>query len=405
MTRALLATILLSTSLTHHFVKANELELIQGQVEPLVVKDSVNEDGFTLTARDGTELYFSNSPKTEEAKQVFESMTPEMQKEFLESRKTILNFTAKVLKFGKLKYGLGQIIKNKITQIVSKVRRNGNPLDHLINDAQTANGLPQTDSLSVNHTKAKHELGKGVLNQIDQQLWLAAPVVASQNEFTISAWLGVILEAGGRHRGVGGSLGFGLNIGYNKDSKAFVFEIFQDIDSYEKGITGVLLAGLTPKIGINLINQKAGEEMKSRTGQSLYPPVAPLFSSKYSDMAVIGLSSALLSFPPLIGDGMAYVNTSDRRTLLRVTVSPVMKGFLRFKVAPPDITPLVRGIKNLKSVGANIRSAWESRDKTPILQRVSDFAYDIKIMTRVLARNPASKSSISCETLLATSHY
>lgn len=66
-------------------------------------------------------------------------------------------------------------------------------------------------------------------------------------------------------------------------------------------------------------------------GSTFYPPAVPMFSSTSPELFVTGFSSSLGFPPPPLGDLMTFTNKFERNSLIRVTVSPFVRGFVRLE--------------------------------------------------------------------------
>jgi hypothetical protein len=182
--------------------------------------------------------------------------------------------------------------------------------------------------------------------------------VARQNEYAISISAGLALLTGIGKKTVGGSFALGINIGFNRDEKHMVFEFFTEVDRMDRALTPMFMVGLSPKIGFMLKEQKRGKEMIMRQGYTFYPPAFPLYSTTSAQMVSMGINSALLTFPSILGDAFSYINKTWRQPLLRIVISPVMKGIFRVQVPGYEKDgPLFQTVSNLKhEILSRIRS-------------------------------------------------
>lgn len=313
--------------------------------EAVVEANSIHNELKIVTPK-GAEHIFSLLPPTENAIDIYSIMSPEDQMKFQESRLFFLSKAAIVLEKSELPIGFGSLIRQKLIYLFKKKDRDNKPL-----------------SFSKSRTKGQ-EVVSQVLQEIDQKLWSQAPIVAQQNEFAISVGIGVSGIAGYQRKVVGGSAGIGFNIGMNRQEKAFVFEIATEIEKVEVAITPTFMFGLAPKIGFLLKKQDRGSEMIMREGHTLYPPMVPGYVATSSQMVNMGFNSALLSFPPLIGDAFSYLNQTWRFPLFRIVVSPLLRGIIRLQF--PGVTkdgPLIQKINNMIF---EVTSRYKNRIKSKI---------------------------------------
>lgn len=172
---------------------------------------------------------------------------------------------------------------------------------------------------------------QGILQGIDYKLWSQAPLLIDSNEFGLSASVGVLAETGVLRKGGGGAEELGLSFAYNKQSRAFVFEIFHNSEKFDNTKAAVSVIGVVGKLGLSMAHKDQGFETRTMRGSSFYPPAVPGFSSNGSDMFVAGASTSLGLPPPPLADLLTFTNHYDRNALIRVTISPLVKGYVRIQ--------------------------------------------------------------------------
>jgi len=206
------------------------------------------------------------------------------------------------------------------------------------------------DSLSFVKVKMKHAIGKGkdetlpskvafaersqrviqnILRSVDYKLWSQAPLLLASNEYGLSMSVGIQAETGVMHKGGGGADELGLSLAYNKEKRAFVFEIFHNSENFDNTKAAVTVLGIVGKGGLVMSRRSGAEKIK---GTSFYPPVVPGFSTISPDYFAGGVSSSLGFPPPPLADLMTYTNRFERNALIRITVSPIVKGFVRLQI-------------------------------------------------------------------------
>jgi hypothetical protein len=260
----------------------------------------------------------------EDISSAYMQMSKADRKRFQENRMFFLTRAATLLDRGDLAVGFGSIVKHKLRTVCGKLWAKINLVEELAKDS-----LPDDEETPQTVKERGQEIIEGILHSFDRQLWVSAPVVAYQNEFAVTVGISGMIEGGAGQKGHGGSMGLGLNMGFNRDSKSFVFEIVSSIDTFKRAFTPFFMMGLTPSLGFGLRVNQQGQEMEKRNGTTLYPPAAPGFFSRSANMLSLGLSSALFSFPPLIGDAFWYVNNTSRKPLFRIEISAVTNRFIR----------------------------------------------------------------------------
>lgn len=235
----------------------------------------------------------------------FDAMTEPMKAKFLMNRDLFFQNAAKVLHTLDWAIGIGSVTKEKILFFKRKEKTN------------------------EAFKERKSRIVMAILSGMNKQLWHDAPVVGNANEFALSASVGLGLEGGALKKGWGGQVDLGITMGVNKTQKAFVFQIFRNLEKFSSTLMPAMIyAGLVGKAGIQIIeNTKGGIE--TRKGTTFYPPAAPGFLTETPSMASSGVSSGIGFPPPPIADLLTFTNELDHKALLRVVVSPTLKGFVR----------------------------------------------------------------------------
>ncbi|MCE3010600.1 MAG: hypothetical protein LW875_08305, partial [Proteobacteria bacterium] len=141
-----------------------------------------------------------------------------------------------------------------------------------------------------------------VLSSIDRQLWSQAPLVARATEFGVNASLGLGAEGGVMNKGFGGQFDIGISFGFNRESKSFVFQIYQNLEKFNSTKMGAMgYLGVAGKLGIMISNRTPGEATKPLSGSTFYPPGVPAYFSETPHMFSSGMSSGLGLPPPPFG--------------------------------------------------------------------------------------------------------
>lgn len=308
---------------------------------------------WSLQVRAGLEvnIHLSNSEyvvelspeQQSEAQKKLDSLSQQERKSFFSTRADFLRLAAIGLQKIKVGFGIGAVIYNKVsfyrhrkdTQKYFDLAEtmSGDSRQSLISSIISYDEEMQTkqemfESLSLK--EKGDEIILRMLQSLDRTLWEGAPIVSRANEFGVMAAIGPQLEAG-TYSGnkIGGLFDIGLSLGYNRDQKALVFQIFRDKEKFvSTQMPAIFIAGVVVKAGPTIANQK--RELTTR-GISFYPPMVPGFSTTTELSFNAGFSSGLTWPPSPLGDMLTYANESERRVWIRMTFSPLQKGFVSIR--------------------------------------------------------------------------
>ncbi len=256
-----------------------------------------------------------------EGRDSYLALSSSEQARFLRRRSQFLAAATTVLNSTRIFYGVGTLVKNQLRQVFRRGARSRDPLSDL------GKSLPQQ---STNLRALRWWALETAVRNLDKTLFENARIVSNQNEFSVSASLAVIGEAGVGRRGFGGSAGLGVSFGFNSAKKAIAFEIFSEIEKLDRALTPTAQIGLVPRVGMNVYNQITGAEMNARRGNTVYPPLS--YVSATPDLWAMGATTSLMAFPPLLPEFMVYTHQVVRKSLLRVVVSPVLPGWFRINL-------------------------------------------------------------------------
>lgn len=247
----------------------------------------------------------------------FESMSPQQKEKFKNMRIHFLTNAARILNSTKFALGAGSLVGDGFSFVTLKAKK------------VFGKGESQQPPEKRTFKERSHQVTQSLLRGIDYKLWSQAPLVMESNEFGISVAAGFLAETGIMRRGAGGIEEVGINLGYNKTSKAFVFEIFHNSEKFDNTKGAFTVFGLVGKAGL-MISRRNGSE--TQKGSAFYPPMLPAYSMTSSEYFTAGFSSSLGFPPPPFSDVMMYTNKFESHSLIRITVSPVVKGFVRMEV-------------------------------------------------------------------------
>lgn len=271
----------------------------------------------------------------------FDSMSAKDQEKFQTKRRNFLAKAARALSLMKYGFGMGSIVKEKIIyqfgEIKSSMQMNrmrhsdpGTYQDFIAATDRTleARILAREQKAALSLKDRSNQITSSFLKGIDMQLWQQAPLFVNSNEFGVVASAGLELLAGKREKGWGGILELGISIGYNSKERSLIFQIVNNREAYKSSPLPVFfLTGATVKLGGYIANQRPGE--LTRKGLSYYPPIVPGYSSTTKDSFATGFSTGLTWPPSPLGDLLTYTDKLSQTTLLRISISPIQKGFIR----------------------------------------------------------------------------
>ncbi|WP_413580761.1 hypothetical protein [Bdellovibrio sp. HCB288] len=248
--------------------------------------------------------------------EAYEKLSEENKQKFREMRLHYLTNAAQVLNSTKFALGAGSLVGNGFSFIKVKTKQ------------AFGKETPQTEKLHRTFAQRSDQAILSVLKGMDYKLWSQAPLLIDSNEFGLSASVGIVAETGVMKRGAGGAEEMGLSLAYNKTKKAFVFEIFHNTERFDNTKAAISVIGVVAKTGMTMGHREGAETLK---GHSFYPPAIPGFSMNSPEYFAAGFSSSLGLPPPPLADLLTFTNKFERHSLIRVTVSPVVKGFVRIQ--------------------------------------------------------------------------
>lgn len=249
----------------------------------------------------------------------FESLSPERQQKFKEMRLHFLANAARILSASKFVFGAGSLVGDGFSFVTMKVKKAFNK-----SGSSDATSLSQQRSFQERSQQTIYAVLKG----LDYKLWSQAPLVIDSNEFGVSVSLGLLAESGILRYGGGGAEEVGISFAFNKSDRAFVFEIFHNSENFDNTKAAISVLGVVGKAGFTLGRRQGAETLR---GSSFYPPAVPGYSASSPEYFSVGFSSSLGLPPPPLADLLTFTNQFDRKALIRVTVSPVVKGFIRLQ--------------------------------------------------------------------------
>lgn len=292
----------------------------------------------------GQSTYLVEAPSAEN-RQLFDSLPEQDKKAFSANRTLFMGIAARALQAMKYGFGAGVVVKDRLRYALDvykdrRLQKKMNELDDNVREDYLAarerfwaERLAEEDAQARLTLREKSEkVITSILTSLDHKLWSQAPVFAHSNEFGVMASAGLQLVGGAGNRGWGGLFDIGISIGFNRDSRALVIQIFRDFEKFQSTVMkAVFVTGLVGKAGIYVANQAEGH--LTHKGSGYYPPMVPGFSASTPDSFTSGFSSGgPFTWPPSpVADFITYSTRLDQQVLLRVSVSPLLKGFVRIQ--------------------------------------------------------------------------
>ncbi|GIL16745.1 MAG: hypothetical protein BroJett040_04960 [Oligoflexia bacterium] len=271
-------------------------------------------------------LVWSEQPFSQIDTATYEGMEDKDKFNFQTNRYLFLKATETALLKVNWTLGMGSLVGEKLVFVKDKVK---SALSKEEKQEQTA-----FENMQETFRERSHRVVRNVIKALDRNLWEKAPVISRSNEFGVSAAVGIQALGGVGEKGWGRIIDLGLSFGYHKETKSLVFQIFLDREKFKSTMMkAVFIAGVVGKAGVYIANQKDSSQAPSRKGESFYPPMIPGFQSTTPELVNFGGSSGLTWPPSPLGDMMTYTTTLDNDALLRITISPIMKGFVRISSA------------------------------------------------------------------------
>ncbi|WP_413577795.1 hypothetical protein ACLVWU_04965 [Bdellovibrio sp. HCB290] len=243
----------------------------------------------------------------------YEQLSDEHKKHFREVRLQYLTNAARILNSTKFAMGAGSLVGDGLSFVKVNVKK----------------AFGKDTVIEKEHLTFKQKSDRAVLSILkgmDYKLWSQAPLLIDSNEFGLSVSAGIVAETGVLKRGAGGAEEVGFSLAMNKHKKAFVFEIFHNSEKFDNTKAAISVIGMVGKVGMTMGHREGAETLK---GHSFYPPAIPGFSMNSPEYFAAGFSSSLGLPPPPLADLLTFTNKFERQSLIRVTVSPVVKGFVR----------------------------------------------------------------------------
>ncbi len=277
----------------------------------------------------------ANDQITPELTAQFEALSAKEQSQFLEKRSVILQKLESGLNKSRWIFYLTDFVSSGLGAIKDLIMYDSltnQPSDEIKEMIRIDQELNPEKYQDKKLSARIDEKIKSILNATDLKLWSQSPLVANSNQFSLMAAIEIQAEGGTSVHKWGGLYDLGLTIGYNTDSKAVVFQIFRNRETFKSSMMpAVAVGGFVGKIG-PLISRVNDETSMHTTGESFYPPMFPGYQSATKESFTFGFSSGLTVPPSPFGDMLTYTNTLDQKTILRISFSKAYLGFIRVKM-------------------------------------------------------------------------
>lgn len=305
------------------------------------------EDYLRLKTKKGLTYDLSMWTTDDKILQSLEKLSRDEVSNFQTQRARVLSKLLTVLTHTKLGIGYGVFYKDRIlARITSKKKPNLSVIESTIADAERVTNKKSPARLAEDFTQK-------VLETVDKEIWQSNQVIAHQSEYAFTISASLTGAFGYKEKKGGGNLGFGISFGYNKKDRAYVFEVFGDVEQterlqavgpqfYKKIMPFPFIIGLIPRLGVYIYNFSEVHPSEPRKAETLYPAFTSGAIAKGSDdMVGVGYINTMLSVPPYIADSFVQMTSTVRYPLFRLEVSKFLKGFVRLaflrkgKLFPP----------------------------------------------------------------------
>lgn len=335
----------------HYFLKLNNLQQIQ-------IQKNI----------DFEELAKSADISIEQAQMGYDSLSADEKLAFHQKRLKTLSAVTQILYHSRFSFGVGRVVgstfqfikktivsaKDKTMGLFKKpsgetktsldkgpAQQTQIPIIHaddLFQDLVQYNQLTELERNEIQKNNLKQSLKEknrltieSVVQAIDHKLWYQAPLFIKSNEFTVSTSLGILAEGGFNTNGYGGSEDIGLAFSFNDELKAIVFEIYHSSEKFLKSDMAVAVVGLNLKLSLSMYSRNLERPTETLRGEFYYPPAIPASNGFGPQFFTVGFGSSLGLPPPPLADLLTYTNLFQRVTWLRLSVSPLMSGFIRLQ--------------------------------------------------------------------------
>ncbi len=262
----------------------------------------------------------------------FEALSDKDQSQFLEKRKNILSGLEATLNKARLVFFITDLIKSGATNLKDLVLYDST-LEEPNAEIKEMIRLDQLNHpekyMALNRSERVSEKIRAILRATDVKLWSQSPLVANANQFSFLFAAEIQAEGGTNPKKWGGLYDIGFTLGYNTDTKAVVFQIFRNRESFESTLMpGLAVGGVVVKVGPHISRSSHNSELQTN-GQSFYPPFVPGYQSTTKESYAFGFSSGLTWPPSPFGDMLTYTNSLDHKVLLKISFSKTFLGFVR----------------------------------------------------------------------------
>lgn len=339
--RYLVLLLLLASFLGSTLARAEEIPQDESLVEQTIADETLNNqnDMIQIVLSSGITYEFKAQPSDPSLLKPFLSLAPEKQEIFRQRRLSFLTQVAKVVSATKFAFGAGSLVGRSFIFIKKTFKKSADP-------------APAPEKISFR--ERSHRAAQKVLESIDAQLWSQAPLIVDSNEYGVSASVAFVALAGYREHGLGGVHDVGMSFVYSQASRGLVFEFYYSIEKFQSGEPVAGAIAISPKLGFIATSREQGPTGYKLDGTVHGPPLLPGYIAAGENIFGTGAMLTLGLPPTPIADIMGYTTAFERRTMIRITISPFVKGFVRLEVG--DIKGNFKAIySDFKSVLASLR--------------------------------------------------
>lgn len=265
----------------------------------------------------GKNQYVYPGPPAAQLEWLDQQLSEAQFEQFLEKRKWILTSLTKILNVSRLGIGMLTYTKEKVSMIIPSKQFLKHPIEYIKEKRAKKPG----ESPAVSRMTTPQLIEK-LVQDLDKMLWTQGPIIADANEFGVNMSVGLTLEAGAASKGFGGLLISGLSFSFNRDQKKLNWEFHITKEKFKSAMGAVTPIGVVlPRMGVFARHFNPEAPVAQYSGQTIYPPVAPVSLTILNDMMLVEFDNPVASVPT----AFPYVNNTSRTRITPRTVLNYLK--------------------------------------------------------------------------------
>jgi hypothetical protein len=300
-----------------------------------IVKNSTDDatDVRVYSTPTTSQVAFQISDKSADpaVEKMFQELSPDEKKLFFERRNMLISAAAEVLRNVSKVQTFGATVTEKVREGVYRIKSLG------LNAQAPIEG--------TDHTEKRREKLFSSLEQINETMFLYALKVVKTKEVQLTISLGAgfttyfpkIKKWNLDFPGVkaGRSLGLGIGIGYNFETKSGTFDIFSDTGRFYKQYIPVVSAGAHIAVSIRSIFGETPKSIQGENGYSFGIPALPFSISSFPhEMSVNAFVPGVPSVTAIMAVGIGALS---RIVLFSLDISKKALRISNFEVSVPIV--------------------------------------------------------------------